>query len=109
MHILAPFPNIYGSKNPLDSLPTETGIPSTSAFSKFDLIDDDMVEVHRRFRAFATYLSNETGFLNALTADLLWKSLFLKYESCFTSLQSKFERETATLRAFVKEQYARQE
>jgi hypothetical protein len=68
---------------------------------KFDLIDDDMVDIHRKFRAFATYLQNETGFMNALVADLLWKSLYIKYEECFAKLQKRFERETQTLRSFV--------
>jgi len=68
-----------------------------------------MVEIHRKFRAFATYLQNETGFMNALTADLLWKSLYMKYEECFGKLQRKFEGETQTLRGFVKEQFVKQE
>lgn len=56
-----------------DSLPQGGG-------SKFDLVDDEMIDIHRKFRAFVTFLQNETGFMNALTADLLWKSLFVKYE-----------------------------
>ncbi len=70
---------------------------------KFDLIDEEMVDIHRKFRAFTTYIQNETGFMNALVADLLWKSLYVKYEQCFGKLQSRFERETQTLRSFVKD------
>ena len=76
---------------------------------RFDLIDDEMVDIHRKFRAFATYLQNETGFMNALVADLLWKSLYVKYEQCFVKLQRRFERETQTLCSFVKEQFSKQE
>jgi len=80
-----------------------------AAGGKFDLIDDEMVDIHRKFRAFTTYIQNETGFMNALVADLLWKSLYVKYEECFGKLQRRFERETQTLRSFVKDQFAKQE
>lgn len=56
-----------------------------------------------------TYLQNETGFMNALTADILWKSLFVKYEQCFVKLQRRFEKESITMRDFVKDQFTRQE
>ena len=80
-----------------------------TAGGKFDLIDDEMVDIHRKFRAFTTYIQNETGFMNALVADLLWKSLYVKYEECFGKLQRRFERETQTLRSFVKDQFAKKE
>jgi hypothetical protein len=76
---------------------------------KFDLIDDEMVEIHKKFRAYVTYLQNETGFMNALTADMLWKSLYIKYEQCFVKLQRRFEKESHTLRNFVKDQFFKQE
>jgi seryl-tRNA synthetase len=60
--------------------------PSSMSGSRFDLVDDEMLDIHRKFRAFVTYLQNETGFMNALTADLLWKSLYVKYEQCFVKL-----------------------
>lgn len=47
--------------------------------------------------------------MNALTADMLWKSLFVKYEQCFVKLQRRFEKETGTLRGFVKDQFTKQE
>jgi len=68
-----------------------------------------MIEIHQKFRSFVTYLQNETGFMNAITLDLLWKSLYIKYEQCFVKLQRRFEKETVKLRSFVKEQFAKQE
>ena len=48
--------------------------------TRFDVVDEEMIDIHKKFRSFVTYLQNETGFMNALTADILWKSLFVKYE-----------------------------
>ena len=73
------------------------------------MVDEEMIDIHKKFRSFVTYLQNETGFMNALTADLLWKSIFIKYEQCFVKLQRRFEKETSTLRNFVKDQFLRQE
>jgi len=88
---------------------TDRGINFGGGGGKFDLIDDEMVDIHQKFRAFVTYLQNETGFMNALVADLLWKSLYIKYEECFVKLQRRFEKETQTLRSFVKDQFSKQE
>lgn len=76
---------------------------------RFDVIDEEMIDIHQKFRSYVTYLQNETGFMNAITLDLLWKSLYIKYEQCFVKLQRRFEKETVTLRGFVKEQFAKQE
>ena len=76
---------------------------SVGGGSRFDIVDEEMLEIHKKFRAFITYLQNETGFMNALTADILWKSLYVKYEQCFVKLQRRFEKETQTLRGFVKD------
>jgi hypothetical protein len=69
----------------MGGLPSDRG-GNFTALGKFDLIDDEMVDIHRKFRAFTTYIQNETGFMNALVADLLWKSLYVKYEQCFGKL-----------------------
>lgn len=85
------------------------GMHGTGGGSRFDIVDEEMLDIHKKFRAFITYLQNETGFMNALTADILWKALYVKYEQCFVKLQRRFERETQTLRGFVKDQFAKQE
>ena len=43
--------------------------------------------------------------MNAITADVLWKSLFVKYEQCFVKLQRRFDRETDAMRDFIKESF----
>jgi hypothetical protein len=85
------------SSTNVDVIPRATFIHPTSSVgggSRFDIVDEEMLEIHKKFRAFITYLQNETGFMNALTADILWKSLYVKYEQCFVKLQRRFEKET---------------
>jgi hypothetical protein len=80
--------NILGSPdfdcdpNPLSHVPTERLLSRQDGAggTRFDLIDEEMIEIHKKFRAFASFLQNETGFMNALTVDILWKSIYVKYE-----------------------------
>lgn len=55
-----------------------------------DIVDNELIEIHKKFRSLVTYLSSETGFMNALCIDIVWKTLLVKYERCFKKMDDKY-------------------
>jgi hypothetical protein len=42
--------------------------------------EDDLINIQKKYRSFANYLGQETGFINTLVLDILWKSVLLKVD-----------------------------
>ncbi|CDW77046.1 UNKNOWN [Stylonychia lemnae] len=82
--------NIQEIKDNLEKIPGEKDNKIASD-AEFDLVDSSFIEIQQKYRRLVSYISNQTGFINGLALDVLWKTQFLKFEQMLQKQEEKHQ------------------
>eukprot|EP00347_Sterkiella_histriomuscorum_P004678 403359525 len=59
--------------------------------SDINIVDEEFIEIQRKYRRLVSYFSNNTGFINGLSLDILWKSQFLKFDQIIHKIKKFYQ------------------
>jgi hypothetical protein len=59
------------------------------------MVEDELKEIQRKYRSFLNFIINDTGFINGIVLDMLWKSLLIKVDKILQSFKSHSDHQSS--------------